>query len=111
MITPCCLQHIRNQFGTDRRPTLILFVLSRIWEIRDHGCDSAGACSLACVDHDEKFHETVVDIAWEGGLQDEYYLHPHLSENACGWECGDGTGGGEVPSSSLTLSPTVTLVS
>lgn len=41
MITPGRLQHIRNQLRTDRRPTLIFFILTRIGEVWDDGCDAS----------------------------------------------------------------------
>lgn len=68
MVAPRRLQHIRNQLRGDGRPGLVFLVLARVGEVRDHGCDAAGGRSLAGVDHDEEFHEAVVDVAWGGGL-------------------------------------------
>lgn len=114
MITPRRLQHIGNQLRADRRSALVLLVLARIREVRDHGCDTSSAGCLAGVDHDEEFHEAVIDIAWSCRLENE---DCEGSEQANLRAYGDcelislGDGRRNVPSSSLTLSPTVTLVS
>lgn len=78
---------------------LILLVLSRIWEVRydsgDAPCGSGSACECSkcqssgvdapgrgrrrevvpatrtCVNHDQKLHETIVDVAWCCGLNNE----------------------------------------
>lgn len=112
MITACCLQHIRNQLGGDWGSRFVLLVLSRVGKVGDYGCDSAGRGGFAGVDHDEEFHESVVDIAGSGRLEYEY-CEGDNQPSADRWK-----GIGEemferdnVPSSSRTLSPTVTLVS
>jgi hypothetical protein len=73
MVTPSSLQHIRNQLGRDRCSALVLLVLARIWEVRDDCSDASGAGGLAGVDHDEEFHEAVIDVTGSSGLKDEYY--------------------------------------
>lgn len=73
VVTPSGLQHIGDKLRRDWRSALVLLVLTRIGEVWDDGCDAAGAGRLAGVDHDEKLHEPVVDIARQGGLKDEHY--------------------------------------
>jgi len=72
VITACGLQHVGNQLCGDGSSRFILLVLSCVGEVGDHSCDAASRGGLACVDHDEEFHETVVDIAGGSGLKDEY---------------------------------------
>lgn len=71
MITPRRLQHIRNQFRRDRCSGLVLFILARVGEVGNDGCDAPCGRGLAGVDHDEEFHEAVVDVAGGGGLENE----------------------------------------
>lgn len=104
MIASCCLQHIRNQFRGDGGARFVFLVLPRVGEVRDYGGDAPRGGSLAGVDHDEEFHEPVVDVAGRGGLEDEYWSQVSFFCCCASWN-------GDVPSSSLTLSPTVTLVS
>jgi hypothetical protein len=73
MVTPSSLQHIRNKLGRDRCSTLVFLVLARVWEVRDDRSDASGAGGLAGVDHDEEFHEAVIDVTGSSGLKDEYY--------------------------------------
>jgi hypothetical protein len=68
MVASRGLQHIRNQLRRDGRPRLVLLVLSRIGEVRDHSCDAARAGGFARVDHDEELHKAVVDLARSGRL-------------------------------------------
>jgi len=62
------LQHVGHQLGRDRRARLVLLVLPRVREVGDHGRDASRRGRLACVDHDQEFHEPVVDVAGRGGL-------------------------------------------
>jgi hypothetical protein len=73
MITSSRLQHIRNKFRRDRSPRFVLFVLARIREVRDHSRDAARGSRFASIDHDEKLHEPVIDVARGGGLEDEHW--------------------------------------
>ena len=73
MVAPRGLQHIGHEFGCDGRARLVFFVLAGIWKVRDHGCDAACGGGLAGVDHDEEFHESVVDVARRCGLEDKDY--------------------------------------
>ena len=60
------LQHVGDQFGGDRRPTLVLFVLARIGEEGDDGRNPLRARDLAGVDHDAELHERSVDLPTAG---------------------------------------------
>lgn len=73
MITTSSLQHIGDKFRRNRSAGFIFLVLTCVWEVGDDGCDAACGCGFAGVDHDEQFHESVVDITWCGGLEDEYW--------------------------------------
>ena len=57
------LEHVGDQFGGDRRPTLVLFVLTRIGEEGDDGGNPFRAGDLTGVDHDAEFHERSVYLA------------------------------------------------
>jgi len=72
MVAPGSLKHVGHEFGCDGRARLVLLVLARIWEVRNHGCDPACRCRLACIDHDQELHEGIVDVAWRRRLQDEH---------------------------------------
>jgi len=72
VITASSLEHVRHQFRCNGRAGLVLLVLAGVGEIGDYGCDAPGRSGLAGVDHDEEFHEAVVDVVGAGRLQDEY---------------------------------------
>ena len=72
MVTTGRLQHIRYQFRRDGGSRLVLFILARVGEIGKDGGDAASRSSFASIDHDQEFHETIVDIARGSGLQNEY---------------------------------------
>jgi hypothetical protein len=65
----------------DGSPRLVFLVLSGIWETRDHSSNSLRRSSLASYlispsanckireltrDHDEQFHEVIIDRRWTG---------------------------------------------
>jgi hypothetical protein len=102
MVTAGRLQHIGNKFCRDGSPALVLLILSRVGEVRYHSCDAARTGCLARVDHDEELHEPIIDVSGKGGLEDEDWQSQWVD---CSLVMAD------IPSSSLTLSPTVTLVS
>ncbi len=81
MIAPGRLQHIGNELRRDGRPGLVLLVLPRVWEIRDHSCDAASACCFARVDHDEELHQAIVDLARGRGLEYKYFFFTKVSAN------------------------------
>ena len=64
-------EHIGHQLGGDGIAGLGLAVLAGIAEIGDHGGDTAGAGTLAGVDHDEQLHQAVVD-GFAGGVDEEH---------------------------------------
>lgn len=66
MIAPRLLQHIRHQFGRDRRSALVFFVLPGIGKQREHRGDALRARDLAGVDHDAKLHQRGVDLPAPG---------------------------------------------
>lgn len=65
MVAASRLQHVGNQLCADWGPALVLLVLSRVWEVGNDGRDASGTGSLAGVDHDQKLHEAVIDVARE----------------------------------------------
>ena len=83
MITARSLQHIRYEFCANRRPGFILFILPRIGKIRYYSCDASGRCCLARIDHDEEFHEAIVDFAGGRGLEYEYCGEARQSVSLC----------------------------
>ena len=66
MVASRLLEHIGDEFGGDRRPTLILLVLTRVGEERDDGGNSLCAGDLTSVNHDAELHERGVDLAAAG---------------------------------------------
>ena len=79
MVTSRLLKHVGDQFGGNRRSTLILFVLTRIREEGDNGGDSFRARDLAGVNHDAKLHEGRVDLATAG----VYDINVILTDRLC----------------------------
>lgn len=65
------LQHVGHEASGDGGTRFVLLVLTRIGEVGQDRGDTAGRGRLAGVDHDEKLHDTVVDIARGGALKDE----------------------------------------
>jgi hypothetical protein len=57
MVAPSFLDHIRYQFCSDRCSTLVLLVLSRVWEQRNDCRNPLSARNLAGMDHNAQFHE------------------------------------------------------
>lgn len=65
------LEHVGHESGGDGGAALVLLVLAGVGEVGDDGGDAPCGGGFAGVDHDEKFHNPVVDIVWFGGLEDE----------------------------------------
>lgn len=63
MVTAAALKHIRHELRSYRGSTLVLLVLSCIWEKWQDGCDAFCACYLTCVDHDAELHQRGIDLA------------------------------------------------
>lgn len=66
MVTAALLQHICNQFGGYRGPTLVLLVLSCIGKVRNDGGNAFRAGNLAGVNHDAELHERRIDVSMRG---------------------------------------------
>ena len=63
-------EQIGNELGADGDAGAVFAILARVPVIRNDGGDAGSGCALEGVDHDEKFHEVLIDgIA--GGLDDE----------------------------------------
>ena len=73
MITSRRLQHIGHQLGRNGSAGFVFFVLAGVGEIGNDGGDTARGGGLAGGNHDEEFHDPVVDVARGGGLEDEYW--------------------------------------
>lgn len=71
VVAASSLEHVGYEFSGDRCTRLVLLVLACVREVGDDGGDAARRGSFACIDHDEEFHEAVINIAWGGGLEDE----------------------------------------
>ena len=71
MVTACRLQHIGHQFCRNRCAGPVFFVLAGVGKIGDDGGDAARGGGFAGGDHDEEFHDSVVDVTRGGGLEDE----------------------------------------
>ena len=71
MVASGSLKHVGHQFGRDGCTRLVLLVLTSVGEVRQNSSDTACRRSLASVDHDQELHESVVDVARWGRLQDE----------------------------------------
>ena len=72
MITARRLQHICHQFCCDGRSGFILLVLTSVGEVGDYGGYTPGGGGFTGGKDDEELHETVIDVAGGGGLEDKY---------------------------------------
>ena len=63
MVASRLLEHVGDEFGGDRRSTLILLVLTRVGEEGDDGGNPLCAGDLTGMDHDAKLHERSVYLA------------------------------------------------
>ena len=70
-VGPGCGQQVSHQAGGNGNPGLVLFVGAAVAIIRDYGGNTPGRRPLAGVDHDEQFHQVVVNRG-AGGLDYEY---------------------------------------
>lgn len=71
VVTTSSLQHVGHELSGDRSTALILLVLASIREVGNDSGNAAGRSGLAGIDHDQEFHEAIVDIVGAGRLQDE----------------------------------------
>ena len=53
--------HVGDQLGRDRHSSFVLAILSRVAEVGNDRRDARSAGSFATVNHDEQFHQIVVD--------------------------------------------------
>ena len=53
--------HVGDEAGRDRHPRLVLLVRAAVRVERDHRRDPPGAGALERVDHDQQFHDRLVD--------------------------------------------------
>jgi len=95
------LKHVGDQFGGDRRPTFVFFVLARIGEEGDDGGYPFRAGDLTGVDHDTEFHESSVDLAAASVDDIDVILPDRLCDAHVGFtnprlgDCGPGDGNTE----------------
>lgn len=76
MVTSCFLNHIRHKLRGDRRPTLVFFILSRIREKWDDGCNSFSTGNFASMDHYAELHEGRIN-GTTPSVDDVYIKLPH----------------------------------
>lgn len=63
MVASRLLKHVGDQFGGDRRPAFVFFVLARIGVEGDDGSNPLCAGNLTGVYHNTELHESGVDLA------------------------------------------------
>jgi hypothetical protein len=74
VITAGSLEHIGHELRGDGRAGLVFLVLACVWEVGEDGGDAACGGGFAGVDHDQQFHQAIVDIIWASGLEDKDYI-------------------------------------
>ena len=86
MVAASGLKHVRHEFGRDWSARLVFLVLTSVWEVGQDGGDSTGRGSFAGIDHNEEFHNTVVDVARSGRLEDkDIFVTDRLSDGHRGF--------------------------
>jgi len=76
MIAPRSLDHIGYEFGSDGCTRFIFFILSCVRETRNDSSDPSSGGRPTSIDHDEKFHQVVVDTV-RTRLHNENILIPN----------------------------------
>jgi hypothetical protein len=76
MITARSLYHVGDEFGCYRGPGFIFLVLSSVRETRNDGSNPSSGSSPTGINHDEKFHQIVVNAVGPR-LHDEHVLIPN----------------------------------
>jgi hypothetical protein len=71
MVAAGGLKHIGHELCCDWRARLILLVLAGIGEVWNDRSNTACRCSFASINHDQQFHQSIVDLARRRRLQDE----------------------------------------
>ncbi len=61
---------VGDQLGRDRDPAFVFTILSSVSVVGHHGRDAFGTGSLAAFDHDQQFHQVIIDRG-AGGLDQE----------------------------------------
>lgn len=62
MVAASSLKHIGHKLRCDRRPALVFLILAGVREVGNDSGDAASGGSLASVDHNQKLHQTIVDV-------------------------------------------------
>lgn len=62
------LQHVCHELGGDGCTALVFLILAGVGEVGDYGSDASCRGSFAGINHDEEFHESVINIIRTGGL-------------------------------------------
>jgi hypothetical protein len=75
VITASSLKHIGNKLSSDRRSGFIFLVLSCVGETRYYSSNATSGGSATSINHNEKFHEVIIDAICSG-LHDEYIFIP-----------------------------------
>ena len=70
-VGPGAGNQVGHQLGRDRHAAFVLAVLPGVAEIGNHGRDPIGAGPLEALDHDQQFHQVLVDRR-AGRLDDEH---------------------------------------
>lgn len=65
------LEHVGHELGSNGSTALVFLILTGIREVGDDGGDTTSGGGLASVNHDQKFHKTIVNIVGSCRLQDE----------------------------------------
>lgn len=71
VVTASRLQHVGHKARGDGCSRFVLLILAGVGEVGKDGGNAARGGGFAGVDHNEELHETIVDIAWRSGLEDE----------------------------------------
>src|SRR4029077_7959000 len=82
-IGPGLGDQVGDQFGRDRNTTHVFAILTGVAVVRHDGGDPRGTRSFASVDHDQQFHQVLVDRR-TGGLNQEHVASTYVGIEADG---------------------------
>lgn len=89
MVTSSSLEHVGDELRTDGSTTLVLLILSSVWKVWHDGGDSSGGSRLASINHNQQFHQSIVDFAGRCRLKDkDVFVADALSDSDAGLEVG-----------------------
>jgi hypothetical protein len=71
MVAAGGLKHVGHEFCCDWRARLVLLVLAGVGEVGNDRSNATCRCRFASINHDQKFHQSIVDLARRRRLQDE----------------------------------------